>query len=410
MKTRHILAAAITMAASALGFSSCDGSEDLHYSQASAPQGQRIYFASSAINEEVGDDATSVTVELFRPAATAAEAYTVQLAATTPEDLIHVPSEATFAAGDTVTQVTVSFNAAELASGKVYPVTITVDEAQANEYGISTVTINITHLSWSEWAEMGAGVYTFTMWYEGDCPAKVMERHLSNNPDAIQYRFLAALDEEDPETYYLYLEASTEDGGETIIVPQQTVGEHPAYGDVYMEDVYSYTGDPSYAPESYYDQETGLFTLYLICYCDAGSFGDTYEYCQLDGFADHGDYTLTLTAMGQVNVAGQDFAIVSLLKGADIATVKYTVAEGSLSADETAALAEKIAAGDSSVETAETSASGNIALSPETAGDNTLVAVGFNKAGEQKATASLTFSYGSDAPAAKVAPRRLSRR
>ena len=200
MKTRHILAAAITMAASALGFSSCDGSEDLHYSPASTPQGQRIYFTSSVINEEVGDDATSVTVELFRPASEAAEAYTVQLAATTPEDLIHVPGQATFAAGDTVTQVTVSFNAAELTSGKVYPVTITVDEAQANEYGISTVTINIIHLSWSEWAEMGAGVYTFTMWYEGDCPAKVMERHLTNDPATIQYQLLAALDDEDPES------------------------------------------------------------------------------------------------------------------------------------------------------------------------------------------------------------------
>ena len=248
------------------------------------------------------------------------------------------------------------------------------------------------------------------MWYEGDCPAKVMERHLTNDPATIQYQFLAALDDEDPESYYLYLEASTDDGGETIIVPQQIVGEHPAYGDVYMEDVYSYTGDPSYAPDSYYDPETGLFTLYLIFYCEAGEFGDTYEYCQLDGFTDNGDYKLTLTDIGQVNVDGQVFAIVSLLKGADIATVKYTVAEGSLSTDETAALAEKIASGDSSVKTTETSVSGNIALRPETTGDNTLVAVGFNDAGEQKATASLTFSYGSDAPAAKVAPRRLPRR
>lgn len=409
MKFKHMLAAAV-MTASAIGFTACDGSENVPYSPAPVPQGQRIYFATSTVSEEVGDDATSYTFELFRPAAVAAEAYTVQLQATTPEDLFHVPAEATFAAGDTVTDVTVTFHASELQPGKVYPVVVTVDEAQANEYGISTLTINFVHLSWTDWAEMGTGEYTFSLWYEGEAPCKVMERHLANDPDAIQYRFLAALDEEDPDTYYPYLEASTEDGGETIDIPQQIVGEHPAYGDIYIEGVWSYTGDPAYAPTSFYDPETGLFTLYMILYCDAGQFGDADEYCQLAGFADTRDYQLTLTDMGQVTVGNEDFAIVKLFKSSDVETVKYALAEGALSDDEVAALAAKIAEGDPEVAVGEATASGNLALQPAAEGETTLVAVGFNEEGDAKVTASLTFTYGATAPAAKVTPRRLPRR
>ncbi len=266
---------------SAMSLASCDGKEEVDYAPAHTPEGQRVYFAELNYTEEVADDATGVTLEIYRPEAVATDAFSVQLLADGNTDLLHVPAEVTFAAGETSASFTVAFDAMKLESAKPYTVNIAIDEAQANEYGISSTTLTVKRLSWTEWSELGAGTYTFTLWYEGDAPAKVMERHLETDANVAQYRFMVNFDEDDPEAYDLYLEASTDDGGKSIIVPEQVVGFHPSYGDVFLSDLYTYTGNPAYAPDSHFDAETGLFSLYMVLYCDAGVFGDGTEYCRL---------------------------------------------------------------------------------------------------------------------------------
>lgn len=409
MKIYRIFTLAVFVAAAIIGLVSCDGTEDVDYSPAPATTGQRVYFSSLSYSFEVPDDATEVTVDLYRPAAVAKDAFTVQLLTTDPSGLFTVPTQASFAAGDTMTVLPVKFEAAKLESAKSYRVTISVDEAQANEYGISTATLTITRLSWTEWTEIGTGVYTFTQWYEGMAPAKVMERHLTTDELTAQYQFLVNFDETDPESYELWLEAATTDGGETVTVPEQVVGYHPSYGDVYLADVYTYTGDPSYAPYSFFNPENGLFTLYLICYCDAGVFGDGNEYCQLDGYADTKDYKLTLTDCGNVTIDNKDFVIIRFEMNENVAEVKYSVHQGTLTDEEIADLVAKISAGDESVPVTTVRNSGNLAMAPPETGQHTMVAVGFNEAGEAKASASLVFDYGADAAPAKLAPRRLAR-
>ncbi len=401
------IAASLAMVATMAGFCSCDGTENVPYSPAPQPEGQRVYFGSMTQNEEVADDATELNVAIYRPAAVAADAFTVQLLTTDESGLFNVPTEVTFAAGDTAAVVPVHFEASKLVSGQHYRVVITVDEAQANEYGISTTTLTVTRLSWTEWTEFGEGTYTFTLWYEGDAPAKVMERHLTDDDKTAQYQFLVNLDEDNPDSYELYLTASTDDGGASITVAEQKVGEHPAYGDVFLSDTYTYTGDPSYQKDSNFDSETGLFTLNLVCYCDAGVFGDGNEYCQLDGYVDDREYTLKLTDAGMVDVGGKDYAIVRLEMNENLEQVRYVVADGALTEAEIADVVTKIEQDDPSLTAVIVRSSGNLALSPTYKGKNTIVAVGYNSEGEVKATASLTFDYGQEAKVARIAPHRL---
>lgn len=265
-----------------ISLTACDGSQDVPYEGADIPTGQRCYFGAISQTEEVGDEPTDIYVNIFRPASVAADAFSVQLMTSVDEiDAFDVPSTVEFAAGDTLAVVTIGIDPEKMTPGVKYPLTLSIDEAQANMYAANSVTITVIHASWTQWSEFGSGTAILAQLYSGNVPAKVYERHLSNNPKQIQYRFAWAMDDEDPDTYYDMFIAETADGGETLTIPQQLFEEDPTYGDIWIEDLYSYTGADAYKGLSFFDPRTGLFTFNVVYYCEAGIFGYGNEYLQL---------------------------------------------------------------------------------------------------------------------------------
>lgn len=396
------IAATIVMGGAALGFTACDSKEDAPYTPADAVTGERVYFQAQTYSAEVGDTETHYTISLFRPEQTAAAETSVQLLTTVPDEfrsLFHVPDAVVFAPGQVQAPIEITFDAATLPTGTTMPVTITVDDAQANLYGITTTTVNFVHASWTEWAEFGRGYYVFSQYYNGTQEnVIVLERHLSNDPDQVQYQFTWPDDDDDLSAgYSTFLTAYSEDGGHTITVPEQAFATNSTYGTVYISSVYEYAGEPNDGASGF-NSVTGLFTLNVIAYVSEGYFGMGDEYCQLEGYADTNVYEVTLQDLGQVKVEGADYSVVSVFLNENVDQVLYTVASGELDAEQT----EEIVATLSDPEQNEITdvysltQSGNVVIRPDQSGTYTMVAVGFHEGAagaEAKCSASLQFTY-----------------
>ena len=316
MKLRKYLTYAAIVCFAATVLPACDGNEDVPYEPAPSVSGERIYFATGTVTAEVDDNVYSYSVPIYRPESLKDKEYTVQLLAQDESSLFHVPATVTFAAGETETMVEITFDSNTIPAGKTYPVTITVDEGQANQYGISTVTVNFIHASWSEWTEFGKGYYVFSLYYSGTQEnVKVMERHLANDDQVMQYQFQWPVDNDNPDAgYETFLTAETDNGGKVISVPTQPFAEDPEYGTVYVSGIYNLSGDPADEDKSGFDSTTGLFTLNLIYHLEDGNYfamGD--EYCQLEGYADTDVSEVKLHDNGLFNIDRRNFSIISVL-------------------------------------------------------------------------------------------------
>lgn len=276
----NILSAMALPVAAAMALTSCDGYSSPAYNMAAMPEGPRVYFASQSVREVVDDGATSVSVPVYRPAEVADSAVTVMLDSTDPSHMFSVPAEVTFAVGQTEAEISVGLTADDMEVSRPYQVLISVNPAQANEYGIDAVTLTVVHESWTEWAELGTGTFTLDAWYGEEeaelnqVPGAAMVRYLTTDSAAMQFEFYAALGYHyGDDTLYPYFEAETRDGGATLDIPAYEVGQHPSYGTVWQEE--------AGAGRSTYDAEKDLFTFNIVCYVGAGSFGTFTEYFQL---------------------------------------------------------------------------------------------------------------------------------
>ena len=126
-----------------------------------------------------------------------------------------------------------------------------------------------------DWEYVGIGTYTFSLITDWVISDPVYKRQV--NKDMVLWQF--KLDNWLFDNYGIIIDydAST---GRCHVQPQPTGWDHPTYGMVMATDVATYTGNENYV--STYNEETGVFELYMIYYVDLGSFDSGYEYLQLD--------------------------------------------------------------------------------------------------------------------------------
>lgn len=152
--------------------------------------------------------------------------------------------------------------------------------------------------------------------------------------------------------------------------------------------------NPGTYDQSYYDGNGGFhFNLrYFIPSLGGGWAPDTFDVVALaDGFV-RTDYSIELVA-GQ-SVEGQ--LPVRVNAGADVASIKYAVFEGELFPGQVANKAEEIAAGTveaATITAAELAENNVLSVSLQTTGVYTLVAVGYDEAGNVQENSSVAFSY-----------------
>ena len=411
---------------SVAGLSSCDSKNDPAYIPAgSVNDSQRVFFLKNADTQVVTAEETSFNVYVYRPdlnildesGNTTAEmpAQTVTINSSCSEsgvlgNLITVPSEITFEAGSPNAAITVSYDPSKMEGNHFYPVVLTVAPEYANEYSITQMTLNVNKEEYTDLAPFivgdatearnGEGSYTFSLYYSGtEDPVRVLSRSVPTNADDIQFQFQWLIDNEDPSKGWdTFMTASTKDGGKVVTVEQQHFADNANYGAVYVEDTYSYSGNANYKGLTNFDPETGLFTLNLIYYVDAGSFGNGNEFLQLRGYKDTNVYELTVKPQGQMEVGGKDFEMVNFSFTEAVSYVDYTVVSGELEEEEVNAVIEKMADPEQSEYTISTiEKSQNVALTFPSSGEYTVVAVGYNVAVdgtiEAKCSAYASFSF-----------------
>lgn len=420
----------------AAGFTSCDSKNDPTYIPAGGVSDtQRVYFAKNAVSKIVSAEETSFDVLVYRPDLTGEDgaaavndmpAQTVTIASSCSEsgvlgDLITIPSQVTFEAGSPNATIKVSYDPSKMQGNHYYPIVLTIDPEYANEYAISEMTLRVNKEEYTDWAPFivgeetevrnGQGSYTFTLYYGGtEDPVRVMSRYVPTNPDDTQFEFQWLIDNDDPSKgWETFMTASTKDGGKVVTVAPQHFTDNATYGAVTVADTYSYSGNDKYKGLTNFDPESGLFTLNLIYYVDAGSFGNGDEFLQLRGYKDTNVYELKLSALGQSNIEGKDYEMVAFDFTDAVDYVDYTVVKGELEEEEVAAIVEKITDPDQTEYTISTvKEPKNVALTFSSSATYTVVGVGYHigndGSAEAKCSASTSFEFVTFDPYANWTP------
>lgn len=127
-----------------------------------------------------------------------------------------------------------------------------------------------------DWEYLTMGTYTLSLVFGGDVYAPVYKRQISS--DGTKWQFL--LENFIYEGIGLVVDYDSSIG-RCHVQPQATGYNHDAYGMIMIADCATYTGnEENYV--STFNEQTGLFELYVVYYVDAGVFGYGYEYLQLD--------------------------------------------------------------------------------------------------------------------------------
>lgn len=416
---RYIVPSIILM----LALTACDAKDEPKYSPADVPAAsQRVYFAEASETQVVTDDATSFNVYLYRPEQASAEALTVQLLVTDESGLFRFPEEVEFEAGQHMTPITVGYDPTVMQTNYVYKTYISIDEANADTYGIATLELGINLEALTDWelfgydpesGRNGYGVWTLGSPFSGNfINMRVFERHIPTNPDEIQYavqlNIPAGLEGEYPEDeidtsntnysdsdWITAIQMSSSDGGKTIEIPVQNC---VFYDGIYFAEASVLYPSSFLNNESYFDAVSGTFYLNLMYADSEGAWNPAVNTIALYGYADTNDYSITLTDLDQVSIDGKDYALIGIQKSEHVDEVRYTIVKGELSEDEIDAVVKSISDEETTeYEVAVVTESQNIAVVLPSAATYTMVAIGLHTdntgSTEVKTTASLVFDY-----------------
>ncbi len=369
----------------ALGLAACSNNE-YEYTPAEVTPGAQVFFPLS--NESSVDltiSSTSFNIPVQRT--DSAEALTVGLKVEGDTKGIYTfPTTVSFAANQAKTNISVGVDNTKLQYDSLQTVTVTItDEKNTTPYGPSAYTFKVGAPSpLTPWVTnptafrngggigefplgtMGTGTYTFTTYAEGDQEGvKVSMRQNTAQPDVVQFKIDAWGAGDDfytDEGVEVILDGTWDAdlGVYRIYLPFTNTGYHNSTydEDVYVSDIVTYaqwrtangatddTGWPLITWErtpSYYDPVSGKFSLYMSYFISRGSFGQSYEYLQMDGFYVP-DYSAKLTYKGVLNgVDDLTYAAADLEVGVDAKDVRAIVMTQD---DDASAVADALAAGE----------------------------------------------------------------
>lgn len=382
--------------------------DEVGYDAAGKETNAQAYFSKddeSLIDLE--ENQNSFTINVYR--ATADGSSTVNVASEDASGLFSIPSSVTFADGQTVAPLVVTFDFAQLTAEQQYPLTLTLDENATTTYGKQSATYTVQYAPWSAKESFATGTFHSSYWgdyYEWE-GVTIYKSVSLVNPDK--------------ERYYVTLATGLEQDCEVTINYDKSTGECSVpmtyhytsdYGDVYLSDIASsraYMGESNYASymnvdsniaiglndPCYYDAKKGRFVLNLAYTFVGGDydmafyyFGAGTDYLQLDGYE---PYTLTLTSYGHwVNDDDVDNAVLYVQKTDNITGYKAKLYTGALSDAEISAAYTEV---DSDEDATVYDASQYFTYPLTEKGYYTLVTVGYDATGSVVAQESLTFKF-----------------
>ena len=389
------------LAVLALGaaLTSCNETSDVTYVPGAQDPG--AFFASNIETAiVVAEDATSAEIQINRTSDLITEA---NISAVDDSKLFTIPGTVVFDEGKGVAPLTITFDPNKLELGKSYPVKLSIANASNYGQGVCEFVIIRGAAAITEKFGEGTGSYTFGNYWKGtmtDVP--VYKTYNPNNPDkdvVITFKNILPPTEEVPPTdITIHIADMTpdEDGNVDISVEPVYVLEDDE-GKVYYTDAYTWlvnAGRPDLAEQfkglSTYNVNTGLFTIMSVYYLPergaTASYGQKYEYLQMDGFP---NYEVSVTYDGFLSKPDGSYqALATVVSGEDVATVRAGLVFGN-----NVELLIKNLTGedDSKFVEFEGGSEKEVRLSFEEAGTYTLGAVTFDAKGEAQMLDYTTF-------------------
>lgn len=389
------------LAVLALGaaLTSCNETSDVTYVPGEQDPG--AFFASNIETAiVVAEDATSAEIQINRTSDLITEA---NISAVDDSKLFTIPGTVVFDEGKGVAPLTITFDPNKLELGKSYPVKLSIANASNYGQGVCEFVIIRGAAATTEKFGEGTGSYTFANYWKGtmtDVP--VYKTYNPNNPDkdvVITFKNILPPTEEVPPTdITIHIADMTpdEDGNVDISVEPVYVLEDNN-GKVYYTDAYTWlvnAGRPDLAEQfkglSTYNVNTGLFTIMSVYYLPekgaTASYGQEYEYLQMDGFP---NYEVSVTYSGFLSKPDGSYqALATVVSGEDVATVRAGLVFGN-----NVELLIKNLTGedDSKYVEFEGGSEKEVRLSFEEAGTYTLGAVTFDAKGEAQMLDYTTF-------------------
>lgn len=389
------------LAVLALGaaLTSCNETSDVTYVPGAQDPG--AFFASNIETAiVVAEDATSAEIQINRTSDLITEA---NISAVDDSKLFTIPGTVVFDEGKGVAPLTITFDPNKLELGKSYPVKLSIANASNYGQGVCEFVIIRGAAAITEKFGEGTGSYTFGNYWKGtmtDVP--VYKTYNPNNPDkdvVITFKNVLPPTEEVPPTdITIHIADMTpdEDGNVNISVEPVYVLEDDE-GKVYYTDAYTWlvnAGRPDLAEQfkglSTYNVNTGLFTIMSVYYLPergaTASYGQKYEYLQMDGFP---NYEVSVTYSGFLSKPDGSYqALATVVSGEDVATVRAGLVFGN-----NVELLIKNLTGedDSKFVEFEGGTEKEVRLSFEEAGTYTLGAVTFDAKGEAQMLDYTTF-------------------
>lgn len=389
------------LAVLALGaaLTSCNETSDVTYVPGAQDPG--AFFASNIETAiVVAEDATSAEIQINRTSDLITEA---NISAVDDSKLFTIPGTVVFDEGKGVAPLTITFDPNKLELGKSYPVKLSIANASNYGQGVCEFVIIRGAAATTEKFGEGTGSYTFANYWKGtmtDVP--VYKTYNPNNPDkdvVITFKNILPPTEEVPPTdITIHIADMTpdEDGNVDISVEPVYVLEDNN-GKVYYTDAYTWlvnAGGPDLAEQfkglSTYNVNTGLFTIMSVYYLPekgaTASYGQEYEYLQMDGFP---NYEVSVTYSGFLSKPDGSYqALATVVSGEDVATVRAGLVFGN-----NVELLIKNLTGedDSKFVEFEGGSEKEVRLSFEEAGTYTLGAVTFDAKGEAQMLDYTTF-------------------
>ncbi|MBQ0080728.1 MAG: hypothetical protein KBS95_04175 [Alistipes sp.] len=368
-----------------LGFLLVSCSDDIKYDPAVKPEGAQVYFSNEAPTTfDASANTDKLVIDVLRVDTQEALTLNVIGATVNEEDasLFTFPTTVKFAAGADKASYTISFNRSQMVDGQSYPITVNILDLEGNittPYGSSALSITVNAaLEWIDQYmlvdpskflddnlteadyqldENGNKIvqtvtYTYVQMWSGDDENLTFKRakgtnrfRVSNWGGGTDFEFIVDKNQ-----------TVTVNGKQcyVVIVPDQFTGyTHSSYGDVYVVDSANYTGEGYNAWPSYFDAENGRFVPNVTFYVSAGYFGMGEEYCTLDIIKYDLDINVQYNGMfvEADNVTAS--ALLEFTYGADVQSLDYVIAEGTLTDEELAAKLQAILDGTIEVSTLE---------------------------------------------------------
>lgn len=384
-------------------FTACS-EDEASYSGASKPTNAQVYFADlGSTTIEADKDASSTTLQIYRlntkgelqvPLASNIKSADAQSAYT-------IPSSVTFADGDSVANITITYDNSKVDYGKFDTITVAIaDETLTTPYASSTfdglIGVSEPYSDWDYFNEAKTATFQENLAFGAEVDqVPFLYRQNTINTNKMQFMLV------DPLGFGVdFVFDYDKTTGYVTMAPTYSGYNHASYGPLYFADHNTYWLDvrkQELNADQYmygsFDEEQGIIAIPMVAYVSAGYFDDNYNYIYLDGY-DRKDYSVGVSYKGKITYPNDETRLLATVTlGEDVSKVRVGILpdEDDLTQDDITSLVN----GTSAYPFADTEEAGDVELDPAKLldGTYTLVAISYDGNDVPQNVAVESFNY-----------------